>query len=353
MAETGPIRFLAIEGGRIGYQCTGSGPPLVLPAWWVSHLELDWADERYRRFWESVTDGFTLVRYDRLGVGVSDRDLDPAGLSLEREVDVLRSLLDALGLARVSLVGGSAGGCTAIAFAARFPERVKRLMLYGTYDDGARIAPAAVRDAILGTVRSHWGLGSRVLADIFLGDVGSAEQTRFARFQREAASADVAAAILELNYRLDVRGQLGRVRAPTGVIHRRGDHAVPYALGRAVAAGIPNATLSPLDGTAHFPWLGHSDSVSRALRAGLVPGARSPVAGPHPGPSERDGLDPLSGREHEVLRLVARGLGDREIADALTLSTHTVHRHVANIRRKLGQPSRTAAVAEAARLGLL
>jgi DNA-binding CsgD family transcriptional regulator len=61
----------------------------------------------------------------------------------------------------------------------------------------------------------------------------------------------------------------------------------------------------------------------------------------------------LSAREREVLALVADGLNDGEIAAQLVLSPHTVHRHVANIRHKLGRGSRTAAVAEAARLGLL
>ena len=86
------------------------------------------------------------------------------------------------------LVGGSSGGCAAIAFAARFPERVDRLLLYGAYADGSSITSPEVREAIVATVRSHWGLGSRVLADIFLGEADSAEQERFARYQRAAAS---------------------------------------------------------------------------------------------------------------------------------------------------------------------
>ena len=65
------------------------------------------------------------------------------------------------------------------------------------------------------------------------------------------------------------------------------------------------------------------------------------------------GLGELSAREVEVLRLVAQGLGDAEIAERLVLSPHTVHRHVANVRTKLRLPSRTAAVAYAARAGLL
>ena len=185
-----------------------------------------------------------------------------------------------------------------------------------------------------------------MLADIFLGEASSTEQKRFAQYQRAAASPEIAAALLELIYRSDVRAELEHVRAPTVVVHRRGDRAIPYRLGRELAAAIPGAALIPLEGNAHFPWAGDAQSVARALRSVLSPEAPA-----------RDAAEPaavlLSRREREVLALVAMGLSDREIAEQLIVSHHTVHRHVANIRHKLGRGSRTAAVAEAARLGLL
>ena len=185
-----------------------------------------------------------------------------------------------------------------------------------------------------------------MLADIFLGDADSVEQERLARYQRAAASPDTAAALLEQVYRNDVRAELERVRAPTLVVHRRADRAIPYRLGRELAAAMPGAGLIPLDGTAHFPWAGDAPSVARALRSALVPESPARFAG-------EPAAVLLSGREREVLVLVARGLSDREIAEQLVLSQHTVHRHVANIRHKLGHGSRAAAVAEAARLGLI
>jgi DNA-binding CsgD family transcriptional regulator len=191
------------------------------------------------------------------------------------------------------------------------------------------------------------GLGSRLLSDVFLGGSDPAEHERFARLQREAATAETAAALLRLVYRLDVRAHLPLVRPTALVVHRRSDRAVPYRLGRQVAAAIPGATLIPLQGSAHFPWHGDADSVVHACREALAPVQPSSHR-----PSELEAVL-LSSREREILACVARGLSDREIADHLVLSTHTVHRHVANIRRKLGRRSRTAAVAEAARLGLL
>jgi pimeloyl-ACP methyl ester carboxylesterase/DNA-binding CsgD family transcriptional regulator len=338
------IRFLRFDGRRVAYELSGAGPPLVAPAWWVSHLEVDRREERVARFWEGLARGFTLVRYDQLGVGLSDRILREEDLALGHEVALLEALADHLGLERMTLLGGSGGGAAAIAFAARWPERVERLLLYGTFADGSEITTPPVREAIVGAVRAHWGLGSRMLADIFLGDAAGDEQERFARFQREAATAETAAALLELIYRLDVRDELARVRAPAVVVHRRGDRAIPYRLGRELAAALPDATFVPLAGSAHFPWFDDADSVVRALRTGLEPAA----ATPEHSPAVR-----FSPREREVLALVAEGLSDKEVAEQLVLSPHTVHRHVANIRRKLGRGTRAAAVAEAGRLGLL
>jgi len=315
----------------------------VAAAWWVSHLELDWRDEAFRSFWASTAAGHALVRYDHPGTGMSDREVDPAASTLDDEVALLGAVVDELGVERVSLLGGSSGSCAAIAYAARFPERVDRLLLYGAFADGAAIAPPEVRAALAGAVRAHWGLGSRLLADVFVGGEDAEARRRFARHQRASAHPATAAALLELAYRTDVRPFLTRVRAPTLVVHRRGDRAIPYACGRDLAASIPGARLVSLDGDAHLPWVGDRMSVSRALGSFLT------------GAPDGDAPDGtlLSHRERQVLELVADGMSDREIAAVMTVSPHTVHRHVANIRHKLGSGSRAAAVAEALRLGLL
>jgi pimeloyl-ACP methyl ester carboxylesterase/DNA-binding CsgD family transcriptional regulator len=346
MSASRGIRFLPFAGRRVAYGLSGGGPLLVAPAWWVSHLEHDWQQPRFRRFWEDVSRCFRLVRYDRPGVGLSDRERRTEDSAPETEVELLTALLDELNCEKATLVGGSSGGCTAIAFAARFPERVERLLLYGTYADGASIAPAEVTDAILAAVRSHWGLGSRLLADVFLGDEAGEERQHFAEAQRESSDAETAASLLEQIYRTDVRPLLERVTAPTVVVHRRADRAIPYELGRQVAAGIEHAVLIPVEGNAHLPWFGSSPPVARALRSGL------PRPAAHPDVSEAPAVL-LSPREREVLSLVAEGMTEREIATRLIVSTHTVHRHMANIRAKLGRSSGASAVAEATRLGLL
>jgi pimeloyl-ACP methyl ester carboxylesterase/DNA-binding CsgD family transcriptional regulator len=346
MKGTRGIRFLPLRGRRVAYGVSGDGPALVAAPWWVSHVELDWQDRRFRRFFEALGEGHRLVRYDRPGVGLSDRQTSTQDVTIETEVALLGAVLDELDCERVSLFGGSSGGCTAVAFAARFPERVERLLLYGTYANGSAIAPPEVREAVVGAVRSHWGLGSRMLADVFLGEEGSGERRRFARTQRGYCDAETAATLLEHVYRADVRAQLGEVRAPTVIVHRRADRAIPCELGREGAAGISGARLVSLGGSAHFPWLGDTISVAEALRTGLS--AAVTDANPDEAPPVL-----LSPRELEVLSLVAEGITEREIAARLVVSPHTVHRHMANIRAKLARGSGAAAVAEATRLGLI
>jgi pimeloyl-ACP methyl ester carboxylesterase/DNA-binding CsgD family transcriptional regulator len=340
------IRFCDVDGARVAYATVGTGPALVVPALWISHLELEWGFEEFRSFIGALARRRTVIRYDRLGTGLSDRPDRGPEPTVEAEMRTVAALADALGLDELSLLGISWGGCTAAAFAARHPERVRCLALAGGFADGTRIAPAPLREAMVATVRAHWGAGSRLLADVWVPGADAGTRERFARLQRAAASSDVAASLLEGVYTTDVRDLLPRVRAPALVVHRRDDRAMPFAQGRELAALLPEARLVALDGDLHPPWLGDSDAVLGALTAFLDThhsAGRTPAAG--------DG--PLSEREREVLRLVADGLSDADIARRLIVSPHTVHRHVANIRAKLRQPSRAAAAAYAAREGLI
>jgi len=155
MAPRQGIQFFDWSDRRVAFEVWGDGPFLVAPSWWVSHLEADAADPRYTRFWRGLAEGYTLVRYDRLGVGLSDRRVAASDFTIDAELDCLTTLLDRLGVRRVTLAGGSSGGCTAIALAARSPERVERLLLYGAYVRGVDLAPAEVRAAVVAAVRSH------------------------------------------------------------------------------------------------------------------------------------------------------------------------------------------------------
>jgi pimeloyl-ACP methyl ester carboxylesterase/DNA-binding CsgD family transcriptional regulator len=351
------IRFCSVGDDRVAYATVGSGPVLLLPALWISHLELEWEFDEFRAFVTALARDRTVIRYDRVGTGLSDRPARMPEPSVEAEVRAIEAIAGALGLEQLSLLGVSWGGCSAVAFAAAHPERVRCLALVGAYARGSEIAPAPLREALLGTVRAHWGAGSRVLTDVWLPGANARTRERFARLQRASADAELAAATLQAVYGTDVRALLPGVRAPTLVVHRRGDRAMPFAQGRELAALLPQARFVALDGVLHPPWLGDSAAVLGAVGAFLDAHDAAPAAAPvgdewEGGPEARaDG--PLTEREREVLRLVAEGLSDVQIAERLVVSPHTVHRHVANIRTKLGQPSRAAAAAYAARRGLI
>ena len=337
--------FFRVDGHRVAFATVGTGAPVVLPAWWVSNIVEDWKDARFRRFVDALAHERQVVRYDRLGCGMSDRNRPSETLSLDFEVTTLRALLDHLGLERVSLFGGSFGGCTAVAFAAREPSRVDRVVLYGSFANGATIASTAVRKAMTELVRSHWGLGSRMLAEVFVPTGGADERESFASFQRRSARADIATDLLELTFTIDVREDAARLRTPTLVVHRRGDRAIRFAGGEELAALAPNAQLVVLEGDSHIAWFGDSDELIAAIAPFL--GIASPVR------ESTSDVGELSPRERDVLRLVADGLSDADIANRLVLSPHTVHRHVANILRKLDEPTRAAAAARATRDGLV
>jgi pimeloyl-ACP methyl ester carboxylesterase/DNA-binding CsgD family transcriptional regulator len=339
--------FLEYDGGRVAYAIVGEGPPLVLPAFWISHVGEDWCYPSFRRFVESLAHGRTVVRYDRPGTGLSDRDRRPETLTLDYERDLLSALVDALGFDRVALFGSSAGGPIGVAYAARCPERVERLVLYGTFAAGTSIGTPETRAAMVQLVGSSWGLGSRVLADVFGPSASVSERRELAAIQRTAATAATAARLIQLMYACDVRDVLSTMAVPTLVVHREGDRAIPVRLARELVALVPGAELMLLPGDAHPPWHGDSDRLVDAIAPFLgirPPAAASPVSGDP---------DELTAREREVLRLVAEGLSDSEIAARLVVSPHTVHRHVANVRRKLGLHSRSAAAAHAARAGLI
>ena len=224
-------------GGRIAFAVAGSGPAVALPAWWVSSVADDWQFGPLRQFVEGLAAGRTVVRYDRIGTGLSDRERPAGTFTPEFEDATLCAVLDELGLTRLALLGISCGGCTAVRFAARRPERVERLVLYGTYARGHALGPPEALTGMIDLVRSHWGLGSRLLADVFGPNWSAAERAAFTAFQRAAAGAEVAADLLAQIYDTDVRDDLPRVRAPALVVHREHDrHAAGIRTGGRRAA---------------------------------------------------------------------------------------------------------------------
>ena len=258
------IRFCVTKDGlRVAYTSVGKGLPLVVPPPWMSHQKLFWQHPVIRRFWESLAHHHNLVCYDRPGTGLSDRSR--TDFSLDSELQDLETVIDHLKLKRVALLGWSLGGAIAVAYAARHPRRVSHLILYGTCARGEAMATGEVKALFSSAVRTHWGLASRFLADIFIPSGDTADIEFFAKYQRECATAEIATKLLDLQYKVDVVHLLLSLRVPTLVVHRERERVAPFRLGRELASLIPNARFVPLEGIDHIPWFGDSDSVLRAI----------------------------------------------------------------------------------------
>ncbi len=159
---------------------------------------------------------------------------------------MLDALVAQLRLTRFALFGSCEGGQVAAAYAARHPDAVSSLIIHGSCVRGPDLAPDPIKASVLALVRAHWGLGSRVFADIWFPGAPAELTEGFARFQRGAATAEMAAALLELFYRIDVEDLLPEIRVPTLVLHRQGSRAVRFELGRELASLIPGAHLVAL-----------------------------------------------------------------------------------------------------------
>jgi pimeloyl-ACP methyl ester carboxylesterase/DNA-binding CsgD family transcriptional regulator len=320
------IKYCATPAGRIAYSAAGSGPPLLCDSGWVSHVRRQLELFSFGSFVAGLAERFTVIRYDKPGCGLSDRDA--ADLSFDTQVAVALAVADAAGAARFRMFGGSQGGQVAAAMAARYPERVEALALYGTCADGRDLAPAEVRESLVALVRAHWGLGSKMLTGIFIPGPTAEEVEALTRAQRAGASAAVAGDLLDMYYRTDVRPLLAAIQVPTTVLHREADPATRFELGREVASLIQGATLIPLPGSSHLFYHGAWAEVLDATLGFLA------AAGPAPsGPR-------LTGRELEVAGLVSEGLTNHSIAVRLSIAPRTAEAHVENIRRKLGVRSR-------------
>ena len=318
------IRYCATPAGRVAYSVLGTGPPLLFESGWITHLRGQLELFSFASFTERLAERFTVIRYDKPGCGLSDRD--GIDLSFDGQVAAALAVADAARAGRFAMFGASQGGQLAVAIAAKCPDRVDALVLYGMCASGADLAPPEVRDSIVALMRAHWGLGSKMLAGIFIPDPTAEDVEAFTRLQRAAASAAVGCRLLEVYYGTDVRALLPTVQARTAVLHREADSATSFELGREVATLIPGAALIPLPGSGHLFYQGEWEAALAATLGFL---------GERTGPQPR-----LTGREMEVARLVAEGLTNHSIAVRLSVAPRTAEAHVENIRRKLQVRSR-------------
>ena len=247
------------DGVNIAMASVGQGPVLVKTANWLNHLEHDWQSPIWSPMLQRLGAQFRLVRYDGRGNGLSDRDVaDISQQGFERDLDAVIERID---VERFVLLGLSQGAGAAISFAARHPDRVSRLILYGAYAQGRnrRGNPddAATAQTMLAMMQQGWGQPDsafmRAFSSLYLSDASRVHINSFAEIQRLATSGEIAVRLRVACDDIDVLDLLPKVKVPTLVIHARHDNVVPLEQGRLIAARIPSASFVTVESENHVP----------------------------------------------------------------------------------------------------
>jgi pimeloyl-ACP methyl ester carboxylesterase/DNA-binding CsgD family transcriptional regulator len=348
-----PVQYVkARDGVRVAFIKLGDGPPIVF----ASNIFGDALFYRaglphVRRVADRLVDtGWSVVLYDVRGMGSSDRDVDD--LSLPARVGDIEAIVARLGLEQFALCGSDLGAATAVAFAAAHPDKISRLVLACPWASGKAMFALPDFKVIRGMspeADREWHVFTNSLSDVVTGFDNPELRKRIAQAMRESTSARGLFAYYAASERIDVTSLLGEVRAPTLVVH---DPAFPFSsfeLCRDVAAAIASSQLVALQGRTltgddQEPYL---DAAMRFLRDAKreTPANRGHTAGIS-APAR------LTPRETEVLRLIAQGRTNNEIANELALSERTVARHITNLYAKIDVASKAAATAYALRHGL-
>jgi pimeloyl-ACP methyl ester carboxylesterase/DNA-binding CsgD family transcriptional regulator len=346
------IRFSRTRDGvRIAHARHGSGPPLVVVACWLSHLQHDWQSPVWRHFLEDLGSFTTLIRYDLRGHGLSDWAVKD--FSLDALLSDLDAVIEGEGLERFALMGMSGYSFVALAYAARHPERVSRLVLYGAQAGLPNDETQEEQDeeaAWLAMLRAGWARPDptfrRVFTQAFIPGASEEQMRWFDELQRMSTSADNIIAARNARRGTVVTDLLGEIQAPTLVLHAMQDSMTEFERGLELAARIPNARLVPLDSQNHIlladepAWQTFVDQLREFIRDDAHAG-NDELA------SRIDGLTP---RELEIVRLAATGLDNSAIARSLFLSVRTVERHLSNAYASLGVAGKAGRTAAAAAL---
>jgi RNA polymerase sigma factor (sigma-70 family) len=337
------------DGVGLAYATEGEGPPLVKAGNWMTHLEFDRQSPVWRHWVRELGRGQTLVRYDERGCGLSDREFDGTP-TLDTYVGDLAAVVDAAGLERFALLGLSGGGPTAIEYAARNPERVSHLVLYGTYSRGRyrRGASEAEKSRLLiDLMRVGWGGAvpafRQVFSSTYIPSAGEEQKRWYDDMQQASSSGEMAARLWQSRTQTEISDTARRITQPALVLHARHDRAVPYEEGRRLASLLPHARFVTLETDNHILQEGEPawEVFLSQLRAFLFDDERARAVAAD--------LSELSEREREVLDLVAAGMSNEQIAERLFLSARTVERHLSNVYAKLRLSGKSARAAAAAR----
>ena len=343
-----PVSYCtSADGVRLAYRTVGAGPAIVKAANWLGNVQGDARLQATRHWVDKLSSANTLTYYDARGCGLSDRDVDE--VTLDAWVRDLEAVANASGAHRFVLLGISQGAAISVRYAAKHPERVAALVLYGGFargilKQGVSTPVKAASRELIRLAELGWGNDTRAFRQLFSAriflDAPEHVVVEFDECHRNSVTGAMAARYLQAFYDIDVCADAGRIQCPVLVMHSDGDRTILASEGEFLASLIPHAKWVPVPGRNHLPldaspaWLAINTAVAQFLETIDV------TQGQATAPT-------LTPRQREVLSLVAQGLADKEIARRLTLSPRTVEMHVAGALAALACRSRAQAVSRA------
>jgi pimeloyl-ACP methyl ester carboxylesterase/DNA-binding CsgD family transcriptional regulator len=325
------------DGVNIAYYSIGEGAPPLVYIVPFGHLVEEWQVPELRAWAEGLAANRRLVRLDRRGTGLSDRDQQ---FTLDSAVHDIDAVARKEGLKRFALMAiQTYTSAIAILYASQHPETVSHLLLFNPAarsEDLIEASPPLQAAHAAGA--KDWDTFLELFAQQATGWADAGQARRFAVFLRECGftADDHHRTLVQM---FDVSGHLGRLTMPVLVMHRRESAFPAGEVVRKLAADTPGARLVLFEGSAILPVFGDSQAVLKVIDDFL---------------SEPDEARPagLTERELEILRLLAGGASNEEVASALTISRRTVERHISNVYLKIGAHNRAEATAYAFRQGV-
>jgi pimeloyl-ACP methyl ester carboxylesterase/DNA-binding CsgD family transcriptional regulator len=343
----------ASDGTRVAWASTGSGPVLVhMPGVPLSNLEAEWRIPVLQRAYGALAERVRLIQYDGRGTGRSQRDVSDA--SLDADMRDLDAVLDAVGAREVVLLGFYHSAMSAIGWAARHPDRVRGLALFGGALRGWDLMRGPGTQALLSLIERDWDTFVESVTHAWLGWPGGEDGRLAAEVFRASTSPTFARATMQATSEMDVTAEASLVRAPAIVLHRRDAQVIPLDVSRRLADALPNGRLEILPGASASLFFEATDEVVRLLSTFTIEPAAplDPARGPRSTTGDSPQRSGLTPREREVLGLVAAGESNGQIAARLGLSINTIERHVSNTYRKIDARGRADATAWAIRHGV-
>ncbi|HLI50915.1 MAG TPA: alpha/beta fold hydrolase, partial [Thermomicrobiaceae bacterium] len=253
---------LTISGFGIGYEVFGDdqSPPLLLMPGWQTAPSRQWKMQI-----PFLARRFRVVVWDPPGCGAGERTTDPAAYSFDNIVGFAVGLLDHLSIERLPLVAFSKGSIYALLMAARFPERVSRMVLIASCTDdwNYRVDPSfwEARDHYDGWEKRnahYWRSNYRDWLDFFFGQVCNEPHSSklvddFTSWALETTPEILIASVENpaLVPEMTLDEALGRVRCPVLLIHGTDDRIASVEASRSQAEALPEFELLEIDGGSH------------------------------------------------------------------------------------------------------